>query len=162
MLSKQDNELLCRVGRGTPMGEMMRQYWLPVVYDWELEPDGAPLRVRVLGEDLIAWRDSAGKPGFVAENCPHRGASLFFGRNEELYPGLRCAYHGWKFATDGTCVDMPNEPAESDFKSKVTASAYSAAEYGGLVWVYMGRTRTRHPRCRVSSSAWCRPSTHTS
>jgi nitrite reductase/ring-hydroxylating ferredoxin subunit len=136
MLSKADNDLLCRVGRGTPMGELMRQYWMPLLYDWELEPDGTPLRVRVLGENLIAWRDSAGRPAFVAENCPHRGASLFFGRNEES--GLRCVYHGWKFAVDGTCVDMPNEPAESDFRTRVRATAYAAAEYGGLVWVYLG------------------------
>jgi nitrite reductase/ring-hydroxylating ferredoxin subunit len=136
MLSQQDNELLCRVGRGTPMGELMRQYWMPVLYDWELEPDGPPLRIRVLGEDLIAWRDSDGRPGFIRENCPHRGASLFFGRNEEC--GLRCAYHGWKFDVSGTCVDMPNEPAESNFKDKVRAVAYRAGEFGGMIWVYMG------------------------
>jgi phthalate 4,5-dioxygenase oxygenase subunit len=144
MLSKADNELICRVGRGTPMGDMMRQYWMPVLYDWELEPDGTPLRVRVLGEDLIAWRDTNGQPGFVAENCPHRGASLFFGRNEEA--GLRCVYHGWKFAVDGTCVDMPNEPADSDFKEKVRAGAYRAAEYGGMVWVYMGPRQDDPPQ----------------
>src|SRR5215471_12502296 len=145
MLSKHDNELLCRVGRGTPMGELMRQYWIPVVYDWELEPAGTPLRVRILGEDLIAWRDSSGKPGFLAENCPHRGASLFFGRNEDLSPGLRCVYHGWQFDTSGQCLDMPNEPAESDFRSKVRALAYRAAEYGGLVWVFMGDRQAEPP-----------------
>ena len=118
------------------MGELMRQYWMPVLYDWELEPDGQPLRVRVLGEDLTAWRDSRGMAGFVSENCPHRGASLFFGRNEEN--GLRCVYHGWKFDVGGRCVDTPNEPAESNFKDKVRAGAYAAAEFGGIVWVYMG------------------------
>jgi phthalate 4,5-dioxygenase len=143
MLSRQDNELLCRVGAGTPMGTLMRAYWMPVLYDWELEPDGAPLRVRVLGENLIAWRDSTGQPAFVAENCPHRGASLFFGRNEEA--GLRCVYHGWKFDTSGQCVDMPNEPAESDFRTRVRAQSYKAAEYGGLVWVYMGPQQDEPP-----------------
>jgi len=109
MLSKENTETLCRVGPGTVMGDLMRQYWLPVVYSWELTADGDPLRVRMLGEDLIAFRDSNGTPAFVANNCPHRGASLFFGRNEEA--GLRCVYHGWKFDVDGNCVDMPNEPA---------------------------------------------------
>src|SRR4051812_39521341 len=145
MLSKADNELLCRIGRGTPMGELMRQYWMPVLYDWELESAGTPLRVRILGEDLIAWRDSSGTPGFVAENCPHRGASLFFGRNEELDPGLRCVYHGWKFDVDGQCLDMPNEPAESDFRTKVRATTYRAAEYGGLVWAYLGPQQESPP-----------------
>jgi phthalate 4,5-dioxygenase len=144
MLSQEETQLLCRVGRGTPMGEMMRQYWMPVLYDWELEPDGRPLRVRVLSEDLIAWRDTDGRPGFVAENCPHRGASLFFGRNEE--GGLRCVYHGWKFAVDGHCVDMPNEPPESNFKEKVRANAYAGAEFGGLVWVYMGPRQSQPPQ----------------
>ena len=143
MLSKADNELLCRVGPGTPMGEFMRHYWMPVLYDWELAPDGEPKRVRVLGEDLIAFRDTQGKVGFFQHNCPHRGASLFFGRNEE--GGLRCVYHGWKFDTDGNCTDMPNEPAESDFKQKVKASAYAAAEYGGLVWVYLGPDQASPP-----------------
>jgi nitrite reductase/ring-hydroxylating ferredoxin subunit len=143
MLSRADNELVCRVGPGTPMGDLMRQYWLPILYDWELTPDGTPLRVRILGEDLIAWRDTAGRPSFVAGNCPHRGASLFFGRNEEA--GLRCVYHGWKFDADGQCTDMPNEPAESDFKSKVRAMAYRAGEYGGMVWVYMGPRQADPP-----------------
>src|SRR5919206_129301 len=136
MLSKEHTELLCRVGAGTPMGDMMREYWLPATYAWELEADGKALRVRLLGEDLLAWRDSNGKPGFIKENCPHRGASLFYARNEEC--GLRCVYHGWKFDTEGNCVDMPNEPVESDFKSKVKAVAYPTRERGGIVWVYMG------------------------
>ena len=94
------------------------------------------MRLRILGEDLIAFRDTNGKVGFIANNCPHRGASLFFGRNEEA--GLRCVYHGWKFDVDGNCIDMPNEPAESDFKTKVKATAYPSAEWGGIVWIYMG------------------------
>jgi len=144
MLSTEETELLCRVGAGTPTGELMRQYWMPVLYDWELEPDGRPLRVRVLGEDLIAWRDSQGRPGFLAENCPHRGASLFFGRNEEA--GLRCVYHGWKFGVDGRCMDMPNEPAESNFRDKIRATSYRGAEFGGIVWVYMGPRQDDPPR----------------
>jgi nitrite reductase/ring-hydroxylating ferredoxin subunit len=137
MLSKEDNELLTRVGPGTPMGTLMRRYWLPALLSAEVPgPDSDPVRVRLLGEDLIAFRDSSARVGLLANNCPHRGASLFFGRNEEN--GLRCVYHGWKFEVDGTCVDMPNEPAESDFKSKVKATAYPTHESGGIVWTYMG------------------------
>src|SRR6478752_4528891 len=111
MLKRADIELLTQTGPGTPMGEVFRRFWLPVLLPSELpEPDCPPIRLTMLSEKLIAFRDSNGKPGFVAENCPHRGASLFFGRNEES--GLRCVYHGWKFDTDGQCVDMPNEPAE--------------------------------------------------
>ena len=96
MLSREDNELLCRVGRGTPMGELLRQYWLPFLPSTELPaPDCPPKKVRLLGEDLVAFRDTQGRVGLVSESCPHRGASLFFGRNEEC--GLRCVYHGWKF-----------------------------------------------------------------
>jgi phthalate 4,5-dioxygenase oxygenase subunit len=137
MLSKEDNELVTRVGPGTPMGSLMRQYWLPAMLSSELPaPDSDPLRVLLLGEQLIAFRDSNGQVGLIQNNCPHRGASLFFGRNEES--GLRCVYHGWKFAVDGTCVDMPNEPAESDFRSKVKAVAYPTRERGGIVWAYLG------------------------
>jgi phenylpropionate dioxygenase-like ring-hydroxylating dioxygenase large terminal subunit len=137
MLTKEDNELLCRVGPGTPMGEMLRQYWHPILLSTELpEPDCAPIRVRLLSEDLIAFRDSTGRVGMLANNCPHRGASLFFGRNEEC--GLRCVYHGWKFEVDGRCVDMPSEPAESNFKDKIKTIAYPCEERGGVVWCYMG------------------------
>ncbi len=137
MLSKEDNELVTRVGPGTPMGNLMREYWVPAMLASELPaPDSDPVRVMLLGEKLIAFRDSNGKPGLIQNHCPHRGASLFFGRNEEA--GLRCVYHGWKFATDGTCVDMPNEPAESDFKSRVRAVAYPCTERGGLIWAYLG------------------------
>ncbi len=140
MLSKEENELVSQVGPGTPMGDLMREFWLPALLSSELsEPDGPPLRLRLLGEDLIAFRDSAGQIGVLGSHCPHRGASLFFGRNEEH--GLRCVYHGWKFDTDGRCVDMPNEPAESNFKDKVRQLAYPAAERGGAVWVYMGPER---------------------
>jgi phthalate 4,5-dioxygenase oxygenase subunit len=137
MLSKQDNELLCRVGPGTPMGELMRQYWLPAMRSDELPaPDCPPLRVKLLGEELIGFRTTSGAVGLIQNACPHRGASLFFGRNEE--EGLRCVYHGWKFDVSGACTDMPSEPAESNFKNKVRARAYPTRERGGIVWAYMG------------------------
>lgn len=139
MLSQADNELLTRTGPGTRMGNLMRRYWLPALLSSELTgPDCSPLRVRLLGEDLVAFRDSTGGVGLLAEHCPHRGASLFFGRNEELDPGLRCVYHGWKFDRTGRCLDMPNQAAESDFKSRVTAIAYPCLERAGVVWTYMG------------------------
>src|SRR5437899_1964196 len=107
MLSKIDNEAVCRVGPSTPMGDLMRQYWVPALLASELPtPDSDPVRVTLLGEKLIAFRDTNGKIGLMPHNCPHRGASLFFGRNEEA--GLRCVYHGWKFDVTGACIDMPN------------------------------------------------------
>jgi phthalate 4,5-dioxygenase oxygenase subunit len=137
MLAASENSLLCRVGADTPMGKLMRQYWLPALLSQELaEPDGRPVRILLLGEQLIAFRDSAGRVGLVAESCPHRGASLFFGRNEE--EGLRCVYHGWKFDVSGCCVDMPNEPAESNSKDRVQAIAYPCVERGGIIWAYLG------------------------
>jgi phthalate 4,5-dioxygenase len=137
MLSREDNELLCRVGRGTEMGDLLRQYWLPFLPSTELpEPDGAPKKVRLLGEDLVAFRDTRGDVGLMAANCPHRGASLFFGRNEDC--GIRCVYHGWKFDVSGRCVDMPNERAESTFKDKVRARAYPCRDVNGVLWTYMG------------------------
>ena len=144
MLSREDNELLCRVGRGTPMGELLRQYWMPGLPSSELpDPDGPPRRVRLLGEDLVAFRDSRGQVALLAANCPHRGAQLFFGRNEEC--GLRCAYHGWKFDVTGRCVDMPSEPEESTFKDKVRARAYPGRDVNGVIWVYMGHRATPPP-----------------
>jgi phthalate 4,5-dioxygenase len=137
MLKQQDNELITRVGPGTPMGSLMREYWLPAMLSSELpSPDSDPVRVLLLGEQLIGFRDSNGNVGLLQNNCPHRGASLFFGRNEEA--GLRCVYHGWKFDVEGNCLDMPNEPAESDFKHRVKAVAYPCQERGGIVWTYMG------------------------
>jgi phthalate 4,5-dioxygenase oxygenase subunit len=151
MLSKGDNELLCRTNAGTPMGELFRRFWLPALLPAELPaPDCDPIRFRILGEDLIAWRDTNGRPAFIANNCPHRGASLFFGRNEES--GLRCVYHGWKFDVDGNCVDMPNEPAESDFKLKVKATTYPAVDYAGLIWIYMGPPDRKPP---LPIYQWC-------
>src|SRR4030095_12965366 len=107
------------------------------------EPDGPPQRVRLLGEDLIVFRDSQGRVGLLAANCPHRGASLFFGRNEEA--GLRCVYHGWKFSVDGSCLDMPSEPAESNFKDKTRHTAYQCAEQGGVVFAYLGPRQADPP-----------------
>jgi len=156
MLSFADNQLLCRVGPGTPMGDFFRRFWLPAWLVGELEPDGPPLRTRILGENLIGFRTSDGRYGLVQNNCPHRGASLFFGRNEEA--GLRCVYHGWKFDTDGKCVDMPNEPADSDFKHKVKATAYPCVEWGGTVWTYMGPS---HLQPEVPQLEWARvPDSH--
>jgi phthalate 4,5-dioxygenase oxygenase subunit len=137
MLSREENELLTGTDQGTPAGNYFRRFWLPAVLPSELpEPDCPPVRVRLLGEDLIAFRDSKGKVGLVEEACPHRRASLFFGRNEEC--GLRCVYHGWKFNVNGTCMDMPNEPDEYRFQNKVRITAYPTREYGGMIWTYMG------------------------
>jgi len=136
MASPQESEILTRVGPGTPMGNLMRQYWIPAAMSSELTADGPPLRLMLLGERLLAFRDSSGRVGVMDHRCPHRCASLFFGRNEDN--GLRCVYHGWKFDTEGRCVDMPNVPPEHDYKDKVRARAYPAVERSGLVWVYMG------------------------
>jgi phenylpropionate dioxygenase-like ring-hydroxylating dioxygenase large terminal subunit len=137
MLNHADNELLTRVGPGTPMGDVMRQYWIPACMSSELpEADGAPLRLRLLGENLIAFRSTSGNIGLLAHACPHRGASLFYGRNEA--EGIRCVYHGWKFDLEGRCTDMPSEPAESNFKDKIRARAYPCRERNGIVWTYMG------------------------
>ena len=151
MLSATDNDLMCRVGPGTPMGDVMRRYWLPLMYSWELAPDGAPLKVRLLGEDLIAYRATSGALGLVAQACPHRGASMFFGRNEE--EGLRCVYHGWKFDETGACTDMPSEPAESNFKNKVRINAYACREQGGVIWAYMGQDQASPPG--LPQFEWC-------
>jgi phthalate 4,5-dioxygenase len=137
MLTARNNELVMRTGPKTPMGEYLRRFWIPALTSRELPaPDCSPLLVTLLGEKLVAFRATSGAVGLVGENCPHRGASLFFGRNEE--EGLRCVYHGWKFDVTGACVDMPSELAESSFKTKVHAVAYPTIERGGMVWTYMG------------------------
>jgi phenylpropionate dioxygenase-like ring-hydroxylating dioxygenase large terminal subunit len=137
MLSFSDNEILTRTGPGTPMGAVFRRFWHPVLLAEELpEPDGPPKRLRVLGEDLVAFRDTSGTVGVIDAFCPHRRAGMFFGRNEGC--GLRCVYHGWKFDVHGNCMEMPSEPPESTFKDKVKIKAYPAVEYGGCVWIYMG------------------------
>jgi phthalate 4,5-dioxygenase len=140
MLTRDENELLTRVGRGTVMGELMRRYWIPVVRSDELEAGGRVKRVRLLGEDLVAFRSPGGQVGLLPEFCAHRGASLFFGRNER--GGLRCVYHGWQYALDGQCVDMPNEPMGSRFAEKVCLQSYPCAERGDVVWTYMGPEST--------------------
>src|SRR5580692_7319338 len=140
-ITKELNERLTRVGPDTDMGEVFRRYWIPACLSEELaEPDGPPVRVRLLGEDLVAFRDTNGDVGLVSAFCPHRRAPMFFGRNEDC--GLRCVYHGWKFDRTGACVDMPSEPPDSLFKSKVTIAAYPTWEGGGAVWTYMGPPET--------------------
>lgn len=141
MLTLEDTEFLTRTGPGTSMGDLMRQYWQPVCLSSEIPaPDCAPVRTTVLGESMVVYRATDGTPAIIQERCPHRGASLFFGRNEEQ--GIRCIYHGWKFGTDGQCVNMPNEPADSDFYTKVKATAYPVAEQGDVVWAYLGDRAT--------------------
>jgi phenylpropionate dioxygenase-like ring-hydroxylating dioxygenase large terminal subunit len=137
MLTREENELLTRVGPGTPMGAVMRRYWLPALLSNELPgPDCPPKRVKLLGEELVAFRDTQGRVGLLDEFCPHRLASLFLGRNEEN--GLRCVYHGWKFDVQGNCVDMPNEPLESRFKEKIHIQSYPTIEMAGVIWAYLG------------------------
>jgi phthalate 4,5-dioxygenase oxygenase subunit len=134
MLTKADNELLVRTGPGTPMGALFRRFWAPVMLAPELQQ--APVRVRLLGEDLVAFRSDDGRLALLDAYCPHRRANLYWGRNEG--DGLRCVYHGWKFAADGRCVDLPNCPEGPNLKQKVKTVAYPAIERGGLIWTYMG------------------------
>ncbi len=137
MLSREDNERLTRVGPGAPAGELLRRYWLPALLASEApENDGAPVRVRLLGEDLVAFRDTEGKVGLVDALCPHRRAAMFFGRNE--HGGLRCAYHGWKFHRNGDCLDMPSEPAGTALQARAKIKSYPTFEGGGLIWAYLG------------------------
>jgi phthalate 4,5-dioxygenase oxygenase subunit len=156
VLSQQDNEILTRVGPGTPMGEVLRRYWTPALLCSEIpEPGGDPVRVRLLSENLVAFRDLNGRVGLIQENCPHRGASLYYGRNEGTVHaprtpgagvcGLRCPYHGWQFDVDGTCIDMPSEPPTSTFKERVRARSYPVHESGGIVWTYMGPAEAMTP-----------------
>src|SRR3954453_18037811 len=144
MLSHEDNEILPRVGPGEPMGELFRRFWIPVLLSHEIPaPDCPPIRVRILGEDLIAFRDSDGAPGLVEAYCPHRGAPMFFGRNED--GGIRCVYHGWKFDVSGQCVELPNVPEGEEFRDRVTIQAYPCVDKAGLIWAYMGPADKRPP-----------------
>jgi len=144
MLKKEQNEYLTQTGPGTPMGELFRCYWMPALLSEELpEPDCAPVRVKLLGERLLAFRDSEGRLGLIDEFCAHRGVSLWFARNEEC--GLRCPYHGWKFDVNGQCVDVPSEPAESGYAKKVKLKAYPLIEKGGVLWTYMGPPEKQPP-----------------
>lgn len=136
MLSKDDNELMCHVGPETSMGAAVRRYWIPALLASELpEPDGVPLRVELLGETFVAFRDTDGKIGFLDEACCHRGASLSLGRVEG--GGIRCIYHAWKFAVDGTVLETPNV-SDPEFKKRFRARAYPVREAGGFLWVYLG------------------------
>jgi 5,5'-dehydrodivanillate O-demethylase len=134
MISDQENQRLTRVGPGTPAGEMLRRYWWPVWFSDEITDK--PVAVRILGEDLVAFRDGTGVVAVLDRRCPHRGASLELGRVEE--DGLRCCYHGWKFGTDGRCLDMPAEPADTPLKDEVRQTAYPTQEAAGLVFAYLG------------------------
>jgi nitrite reductase/ring-hydroxylating ferredoxin subunit len=133
----EDNELLTRVGPGTPMGEFMRCYWFPVAKSSELEAGGAPVRMRVLGENFLAFRSPEGDVGVIDHMCAHRCASLFYGRNES--GGMRCVYHGWKFDVTGQCIEMPSEPPETQFAEKVKVRAATVKEKYGIVWAYFGK-----------------------
>jgi nitrite reductase/ring-hydroxylating ferredoxin subunit len=137
VLSKEDNELITNVEKDTPMGEVFRRFWLPVMLASELPmPDCEPVRIKILGEDLIAFRDTDGRIGLLDAYCPHRGAPMFYGRNEEN--GLRCVYHGWKFDVEGACVDLPSAPEGDTYKDKINILRYPAVEAGDLIWAYMG------------------------
>ncbi|MFN0069881.1 MAG: Rieske 2Fe-2S domain-containing protein [Chloroflexota bacterium] len=150
MLTHEENELLARVGPGAPMGDMMRRYWLPSIMSSEIgEPDGTPKRVRLLGENLVAFRDTDGRVGVMDELCPHRGASLVLARNENH--ALQCLYHGWRIAADGAILETPCEPEESDFKDRIRHLAYPVRELGGIVWVYLGPPGTEP---QVPDFAW--------
>ncbi len=144
MLRKEVNDLLTLTGPGTPMGEMFRRYWLPVLLAEELpENDCPPVRVKLLSEELIAFRDTGGRYGLIEEFCAHRRVSLWFGRNEEY--GLRCPYHGWKYDVTGQCVEVPSEPAESGFCGKIKLTAYPLIKVGEVLWAYLGPEEHQPP-----------------
>ena len=137
MLNHQENELLTRTNAGTPMGSVLRRYWIPAALSTEVpEPDCPPVRVGLLGEKLVAFRDTQGKIGLLSEFCAHRQASLFLGRNEEC--GLRCVFHGWKYDVEGNCLDMLNESPESNYKDEIKLISYPTVEMAGIIWAYMG------------------------
>ena len=136
MLTKEENDLLTQTGPGTRMGDLMRRFWQPVAVSEELPPDGEPLAVRIMSEDLVLFRDDRGRPGLIGIRCPHRGADLSYGRAED--GGLRCIYHGWLFGIDGRCLEQPGEPPGSDFYTKVRHLAYPCQEVGGVIFTYMG------------------------
>ncbi len=137
MLKEEVNQLLTQTGPGTPMGDLFRQYWLPALLAEELpENDSPPVRVKLLSERLVAFRDSEGRYGLIDEFCAHRGVSLWFGRNEEA--GLRCPYHGWKYDVTGQCIDVPSEPEESGFRAKIKLRSYPLVKIGDVLWTHMG------------------------
>jgi len=137
MLKKEQNDLLTQTGPGTPAGRLFRSYWIPALLASELaDNDCPPVRVKLLSERLLAFRDSQGRLGLIDEFCAHRGVSLWFGRNEQN--GLRCSYHGWKYDHTGQCVEVPSEPVESGFCNKIKLKSYPLVERGGVLWTYMG------------------------
>ncbi len=144
MTPHEQNELLTRTGPGTPTGNLLRRYWIPALLADEVpEPDCPPVRVKLLSERLLAFRDTQGKVGIIDEFCAHRGVSLWFGRNEEN--GLRCPYHGWKYDVGGQCVEIPSEPVESGFCKKIRLKSYPCVELGDVIWAYMGPTELKPP-----------------
>ena len=147
------NAYLTDVSAGGAMGRLLRSYWIPVLYSHELpDRDGAPVRIRLLGESLVAFRDTQGRVGLLDHHCPHRRASLFYGRNEA--GGLRCVYHGWKFDVEGQCLDMPNEPAGCPLQGKVRAIAYACQEANGIIWTFMGEQRHGKPLPPLPTMGW--------
>ncbi|MBN9390348.1 MAG: Rieske 2Fe-2S domain-containing protein [Chloroflexi bacterium] len=136
MLSKEQNELFTRVGPGTPMGNLLRQFWVPAARSAKLEAGGAPLRVRLFGENFVAFRTPSGEAGFLEEACPHRGVSLALARNEDC--GLRCIFHGWKIGMEGKVLEVPSEPVGSNLASKVRVRKIPVRDSGGVVWVWLG------------------------
>jgi phenylpropionate dioxygenase-like ring-hydroxylating dioxygenase large terminal subunit len=144
MMSREQNDQLSRVGPDTLMGKLLRRYWAPFLLVSEIpEPDCPPVRVKLMGENLICFRDSKGRIGLMDEFCAHRGVSLWFGQNEEC--GLRCPYHGWKYDVTGQCVDLPSEPEESGFRKNIKLKSYPCIEKAGIVWAYMGPPGTQPP-----------------
>ena len=141
MLRQEINDMLTQTGPRTPMGELFRQYWMPACLAEELPEDGCPpIRLKLLSERLVAFRDSRGQYGLIDEFCAHRGASLWFGRNEE--GGLRCPYHGWKYDTTGQCLDVPSEADNSSFAENVKLTSYPLVRIGDVLWTYMGDPAT--------------------
>src|SRR5215468_4905542 len=143
-LTHEQNEQLTRTGPGTLLGDLFRRYWIPALLAEEVaEPDGPPVRVQLLNERLVAFRDTEGRLGLIEEFCAHRGVSLWFGRNEES--GLRCPYHGWKYDVTGQCIEVPSEPEESGFCRKIKLKSYPLIEKGGVLWAYLGPPDKRPP-----------------
>ena len=140
-MDAQENETMTRVGPGTPAGETLRRYWLPVLFSDEINSE-QPKIVRRLAEDLLLFRDEFGRVGLTEPACPHRGTSLEYGWIEA--GGIRCCYHGWVYDVNGRCIDQPGEPSGSNFKDKIKLKAYPTQEYGGIVWAYMGPPANRH------------------
>ena len=160
MLRAEDNRFLTESDAGTGMGDLLRRFWLPVLLTEELpEADGEPKKVLVMGEELLAFRDSRGIVGLIDQYCPHRGANLWLGRNEEC--GIRCVYHGWKFDTDGQCVDMPTSYPDLNAKDRMRIKSYPVREWGEMIWAYMGPA-SRCRSCRRWRWRCCRRSIATS